>query len=72
MEDLEFSQSAAADDAGHWVEVYNELIRTLSAMRADFQSEAAGVSGVEKRLRDARARRRHWKSVRAGARPSAS
>ncbi len=49
-----------ADDARHWVRVYDELITALERIRTDFQSDLDGYRRVRERLTEARRRRMHW------------
>ena len=57
---LENGAGGDADDARHWVRVYDELIVALERMRPDLAADAAGSGRVRQRLTEARRRRMHW------------
>lgn len=57
---LEGGAAGDADDARHWVRVYDELIAALERIRSDFESEPEGYQRVRRRLSEARRRRMHW------------
>ena len=57
---LENGAAGDADDARHWVHVYDELISALERIRSDFEGDAVGYRRVRQRLGEARRRRMHW------------
>lgn len=58
---LESQESGSdADDARHWVLVYDELIGALALARADFDGDDEGRRRIRERLIQARRRRSYW------------
>lgn len=58
---LENSEGGSdADDARHWVVVYDELIGGLARAHADLEGDQEAYRRIRRRLREARRRRAHW------------
>jgi hypothetical protein len=50
-------------DAEHWIDVYEQLIATLRAIRDEMDGNPEAQALVHRRLRDCELRRAHWLGV---------
>ena len=71
-QELEQSPEAAfPHDAWHCVNVYDQLLTSLTQLRRDFDEDELGQARVTRYVREAEARRRYWLSQIPTEHPSA-